>query len=373
MNKAMGAARYSLASKEDDAELRRLARETPMRGRIMMAFPREPSFFDASRVEGRSVEVIVGRDVEKNRIGGMGVRAIKNVYVNGEKAAIGYLSSFRIEEEYRTLCHVLDGYKFLRGLHGDGKTALYLTNIMEDNAASRRLLESGRFGLPNYHDRGRFCTLAVSLRQRARTRTPSTLEIRRANHLDVPQIIRFLNSEGAKKQFFPQYTEEDIASNEGLLRGLAVEDILLAFEGDELVGTVAAWDQKPFRQSLVTGYQGSTGTFRPFLNIAARILGYPTLPPAGTMLDDIYLALVCVKENSPDIFQALLAKLFREIGEKATLLMIGLHERDPLLRTLERFRCVRNYSRLYVACWEDGEEALGRLDDRIPYVELGAL
>ena len=372
MSKAMGRIEYSLASEEDDAELRRLARETPMGGRIMLAFAREPSFFDASQVEGRSVEVIVGRDVEKNKIGGLGVRAIKNCYVNGEKTAIGYLSSFRIEETYRSLRHVLGGYKYLRELHRDGKTALYLTNIMEDNPA-RRLLESGRFGLPSYHDRGRFWTLAVSLRQRPKTRTPSTLQIRRANDPDVPQIIRFLNSEGAEKQFFPQYTEQDIISNEGLLRGLAVDDVFLAFKGDELVGTVAAWDQKPFRQNLVTGYQGSTRTFRPFLNIAARILGYPTLPPAGTMLDDVYLALVCVKENSPKIFRALLVRLFGEIGEKARLLMIGLHERDPLLSTLERFRSVPYYSRLYVACWEDGEETLEQLDDRIPYVEVGAL
>jgi hypothetical protein len=372
MSKASVTVAYGLALPEDDADLRRLARETPMNGRIRMAFAREPRFFDASRVEGRSVEVIVGRDVEKGKIRGLGARAIKNVFVNGEKTPIGYLSSLRIEEEYRSLGHMLGGYDFLRYLHRDGKAELYLTNIMEDNPA-RRLLESGRFGLPKYHDRGRFCTLAVSLRQRAKTRTSSTLDIRRANRLDVPQIIRFLNSEGPAKQFFPQYTEQDIVSDEGLLQGLAVEDIVLAFDGNALVGTVAAWDQKSFRQDLIIGYQGSTGAFRLVLNVAARILGYPALPPAGTMLDDVYLALVCVKENGPDIFLKLLDSLVSEVRKEAKLLMVGLHERDPLLGTLDRFRSVPCYSRLYVACWEDGEKTVENLDDRIPYVELGAL
>lgn len=372
MSKAMATIEYALASLEDDADLRRLARETPMNGKIRMAFAREPHFFDASRVEGHSVQAIVGRDIETDKIVGMGVRAIKHVFVNGEKATIGYLSTLRVEEAYRSLGHMLRGYDFLRQLHKDDMAALYLTNIMEDNPA-RRLLESGRFGLPKYHDRGRFCTLAVGLRQRARMHTPSTFDIRRANRVDVPQIIRFLHSEGPTKQFFPQYTEHDIVSDEGLLRGLAVEDIFLAFDGNALVGTVAVWDQKSFRQDIITGYQGSTGVLRPFLNIAARIQGYPVLPPAGTMLDDVYLTLVCVKENAPDIFHELLNRLVEEVRKEANVLMVGFHERDPLLGTLERFRSVPCHSRLYVTCWADGEKTIEKLDGRVPYIELGAL
>jgi len=56
------------------------------------------------------------------------------------------------------------------------------------------------------------------------------------------------------------------------------------------------------------------------------------------------------------------------------LFMAGLHERDPLLPVLRQYRHFPYASRLYVVCWEDGEEDFGNLDDwRVPYLELGAL
>ena len=52
---------FSLATPEDDAGLRRLLAETPMGGCIRLSFRREPSYMQAARIQGASVQVLVAR------------------------------------------------------------------------------------------------------------------------------------------------------------------------------------------------------------------------------------------------------------------------------------------------------------------------
>ena len=48
-------------------------------------------------------------------------------------------------------------------------------------------------------------------------------------------------------------------------------------------------------------------------------------------------------------------------------------ERDHLLDILKEYKGISYSSRVYIVCWEDGEKYHAQLDDRIPYLELGAL
>ena len=51
----------------------------------------------------------------------------------------------------------------------------------------------------------------------------------------------------------------------------------------------------------------------------------------------------------------------------------GFHEKDPLLKILQGYKNISYSSRVYVVCWEDAENVLDQLDERIPYLELGTL
>jgi hypothetical protein len=366
--------RGELATPSDDMELRKVLHETPMAGAVQIAYLREPSFFEALQVEGRYNEVLIGRDNETERIVGLGTRSIKTAFINGCRSPLGYLSSLRLAEEYRGGTNLARGYRILRQWHQDGRTKLYVTTIMEDNTVGRQILTSGRAGLPAYHDYGRFCCMAISLQQKPRLASSKTLEIRTATPEDMPPIIEFWQQEGARKQFFPEYSTADLLSSKGLLHGLELEDIFLAFSGEELVGTVAAWDQKSFRQSVVTGYNRRLTFLRLPYNATARLVGYPILPRPGSSLDYFNLSLICIREDDPHVFGSLLAQMIKQYRSRYSLLMAGLHERDPLLPVLRQYRHFPYASRLYVVCWEDGEEDFGDLDDwRVPYLELGAL
>jgi hypothetical protein len=49
-------------------------------------------------------------------------------------------------------------------------------------------------------------------------------------------------------------------------------------------------------------------------------------------------------------------------------MLIGLHERDPLLTTLDDYSLTPFAGRLFCVCFPEEEETFRTLDDRVPYV-----
>ncbi len=365
--------KFTLAEQADESDLRELLGSSPMTGPLEIAFGCEPDVFNALQVQGRYVETIAVRDKATDWLVGMGTRAIKTGYINGAAAPIGYLSHLRSRPAYRGGSGLVRGYRFLRKLHTDGRAKLYLSTIIEANTDARHLLTSARCGLPAYHDMGRFCTRAVSLKPRPATSTKPTGHVRRARPEDIPAINRFLSWEGPQKQFFPEYHPQELTGASGLLYGLRSEGFFLAFSSTELIGTAAVWDQRRFKQNVISGYHPALKSFRPLINVGARLLGFPQLPQLNTILNCAHLGLVCVKDNDPAIFRSLLNVICKHCRDPYEFMVAGFHEKDPLLSVLTRQKGISYFSRIYVVCWSDGEEAFAQLDDRIPYLEVGAL
>lgn len=364
---------YHIAGPSDDAELRQLMCSCPVQGAINVAFLREPNFFRAEQIYGRFTETYTMRDQQSNLLAGMGTRAIKPAYINGSVDTIGYLCNLRILPDYQKRSGLARGYAYLRQRHRDNQTRLYLTTIIEDNLYTRSILESGRHLLPTYHDLGRFCMHVINIKKNRKTFTRHAINTRRSTPEDIPQIIKFLNTEGPRKQFFPEYRQEDLNCRQGMLAGLDLDDIYLAFTENILIGIAAAWDQTSLRQNMITGYGHILNFFRPIVNVGLHVLGYPKFPKPQTILDYFNLGLVCIKNNDVDIFTLLLHNIISEQKNTYPLMIAGFHEKDPLLSALQGYKSLSYASRVYIVCWEDGEKERKQLDDRIPYLELGAL
>jgi hypothetical protein len=378
--------RFELAVPADDADLRRVLAETPMGGPVALVFRREPSYFEAATVDGRQRQVVVARDTETGRVIGFGSRSVMDRYVNGRAMAIGYLSGLRILTAYRGSMALVGGFRLLRRIHADERTPLYLTTIAEGNELALSALTAGRAGLPAYHFAGRYLTgvlpLARASPRRARRGTRSLacatglegLTIRSATPADLAELLAFLNEAGPRRQFFPRCEIGDFFTRDGLFRELRPRDILLAFRGTRLVGTLAAWDQSAFRQNVVHRYSRPLRWIRPLYNAWARLTGRPTLPAPGKPLRVLTAALPLVADDDPDTFAALLASLrTRAAGGPWTHFAVGLHERDPLAAVLRRLSATLYITRLYLVCWLDGEALRKSVDGRPPYLELGSL
>lgn len=365
---------FELAAVGDEAELRAFSRQADMPGAIRFAFDRAPDYFAALRVEGRESAVLICRESSSGRLIGTGHRSFKPAWVNGRPAVMGYLSGLRLDRSVRSGHLLARGYAALRQRLAGGSERFCLTSIMEHNGPAKAVVASGRCGLPVYHDFGRFCCMALSLRGRNQSRPSSELLVRQATQADGTAVVEFLNREGPSRQFFPEYRLEDFGVPGGLLSHLAWKDVFLAFRASELIGVLAAWDQRAFRRWQVTGYAPWLRWLRLPLNLVAGLRGMPLLPRPGSSLNYFVLSLACIRENDPAVFKALLETILREKRTQFSFFIAGLHERDPLLPELLAQPHVPLTSRLYVVAWPESAEAVQRLDrDRVPYLELGGL
>ena len=367
---------FDLATPDDDAQLRRILAATPMDGAIRVSLRREPSYFGAAVLDGPFRQTIVARDQASGRIAAMGARSVRLRYVNGEPAAIGYLSGLRCLPEYRSRGIIPRGYRFFRKLHEDGRTGLYLTTIAEQNQLAIGLLTSGRAGLPQYHDYGRFVTVAVPIGAVGGRLTWSSgkATIRPAEPSDLEAVFEFWSVIGARRQFFPAFSPDDFFRSSATFRDLRAHDLMLAFRGRRLVGTLAAWDQTAFRQIVVERYSAALRWTRLAYNAWAAVRRQPRLPRAGQPFRWLTAGLAAVEDDNVPVFEALLdALLIRAAGREWDCLLVGLHESDPLLASVRRRQAISYDARLYMVCWPDGESFREGLDHRPPYLELGCL
>jgi hypothetical protein len=368
---------FDLATPADDASLRELLAATPMAGRMSIAFAREPSYFDAAVVDGNIVQVGVARNRDSGRIIGMGSRAVSTRYVNGRPSPVGYLSGLRLLPEYRGHAALLArGYRFFRELHNDQAAPYYLTTIAADNDAATNVLASGRAGLPIYHPLGSYCTLSLATTAVSTKALPNrdNLSTRTATAADRDAIIQFLLEHGPVYSYFPEYSVEDLFTNAGLLRGLAGDDVLLALRDNTIVGTLAGWNQRAFKQIIIHSYSGWLRPLRPLYNVLARLRHQPTLPPVGSVLNACLAAIPVVRSDDHCVFQTLLITLLRRLAEYGQpLLLLGLHERHPLLPIARQFSGKEYRTNLFIVHWPDETLDIESLTHRVPYLELGSL
>jgi hypothetical protein len=364
----------NLASPEDDAALRGLLESTPMSGDIGLAFARQPSYFAATAIDGHHVHVVKVQDKSTGRIVGMGSRSIFRAFVNGVATDVGYLSGLRLLPEHRKRAGLLArGFRKFRELHADGRAAYYLTTVAADNHESLAVLTSQRAGLPVYHPWGRCHTLTF-VAGRSRRTLPARVSIRRATPEDANMIEAFLHEQGPRRQFFPILDQREFAGQPQRLMGLSPESILLAWAEGQLVGTLGLWDQRPFKQTMITSYSRRLLLSRPFYNAVAGLQSKPQLPRVGKTLNLRYAAVPVVRsdyiEAADHLIDAATRSLRQDLSE---LLLLGLHERDPLLERLRLLSGKEYVTLMFLVYWPDEPPDVERLACLPPYLELGCL
>jgi len=365
--------RFEMAQASDEPALRRLMTEIPLGERLQVTFRREPDFFLASRVQGHFVQVGVARHTDSGEIIGCATRTIRPGFLNGEVKPVGYIGDLRLKPRYRSGTILVRGYQHFRQLHQDGQALLYMTVIFEDNQVALSTIATGRAGLPTYHPIGRLLSPAICLIRRKPSFEPP-VEIVQADQSLLPQIVACLNRHGARRQFAPFYTVEDFLACGGWLHQMRVEDLYLAIKSDQVIGVMGKWDQRSFKQTVVEGYAGRLSAIQPFLRLGAALGLSPALPGVGSSINACYASFIAVDHDDLAVGRALLRQLYNDaVRQGYDYLLIGLHERDPLVHLLDGYQRVPFIARLFCVYFEDGKAAFEQLDDRVPYIEIAML
>ena len=371
---AMTRFQFDLARPEDDEGLRQLLRNTEMPGRIRLQFLREPSFLAANQFMGSLHQTVICRDTHSGQIVGCGCRSIDRAVCNGNRESIGYLGLLRLLPEYRSRGLVHRGYRFLRELHGDGKARYYLTTVANGNQNAMSLLTSKRGALPIYRLAGQYETYIIPTRSRRLNRLPADSQVGTLRPEDFDPWLRFVKRSGRSKQFFPDVSLASFSRN-GRFAGVSKGDVCVLRDGiGNIRGTMGLWDQREFKQTVVTGYQGWLKWARPFYNAWSAIAGGIPLPVPGSQFHFgcIVFPLVPHPGDAPRILKQVTAEARRR---RMDYVVVGCHERDPGRKWMRRFAWQQYVTQLFLVAWDENALPVGgtRSAASIPYLEVGCL
>lgn len=365
----LGPRRYAIAAAPDDADLRALLRDNPMAGWISLSLEREPSYFAASRL-GAEHHVIIARDTRTGAPQGMCALERRSAFLNGAPRPLGYLGELRLARGARGNARLVrDGFRAVRMLlHDPMRTPFYLTAIVEQNWAARRLLTAALTGFPTYRP---LDVLNVMALRSARRRVAPGLSVAPAAADDMVRVAAFLGRELRRFQAAPVWDETGLRT----LPALPPAHFILAERDGEIAGCVALWDQRTLRQTVVRGYARPLSWARPLLNLIAPVTGLPPLPPVGTPLAHAFLSHLAVARDDPAVFVALVeAALDQAWSRGIDVVLVGVADAHPLAVPLKAaFRGRLYRSMLYLVYWDDGRAAADALDGRPMHVELALM
>lgn len=356
----MEKAHIRLASPTDNARIQELIHAHPMRGAVDILLQKAPDYFAASRIRGYAQQTLVG--FSGGRLCIMASRCLQKAYINGEQRTLGYLSDLRSDGQSRRARPLSALCESLRGLFAASPAHIHIASIMDDNRAAKAALTWKNAGpdLPYFVDQGRFLTHLLPLLWKRRIGRHHGLMRGRPDMLE--DIVRFLNTQGRTKQFFPVYTVAGLQS----LPDFSPENFWIATKNGNITGVCAGWDQHRFKQTVLIQYKGK-------MRLVKRLFG-TMLTDEGAELPHAYACFLAVCGNSVPIFAALLAALCNDwLEKKQRFLLLGLHETDPLNATVRFLPRISWPSRLYAVDYASESVIQGRLDSRTPYLELATL
>lgn len=338
---------FRLATREDEAELRRLSALPMPGGWVDLRYQREPNFLDGLNHSGD--EVLVGRFAD-GPIVAMAVRSHRSVYLNGEATDVAYLSTLRVDPGQQGRFMLWKGFRLLGELQEQRPVAEHMATIIDGNQLAKALLvDKSRPSWPTFQRYGQLCTLAMPVGKRYRMHELD-------NEPRLLQVEEFLALHGPQRQFFPTNPIE-----------LGWEKrTWIAHDG----GILALRDLSAYHQTIVHGYRPPLNWMRPIYNLWALALGKPPLPGRGKSLEGVYLGFLCAR--SPEVLRRLLEGALEEARtRKKKWLYLGLMEGDPHLPVAARYAQHIYRSTLYRVFFNSQKGVA--LDDRPGYLELASL
>lgn len=356
----------------DGERLLKLYSEKSRDGNVRINLDMSPDIFDAVSVSGYSYEIQAVEDVSTGELVATGIRSLRKCFVNGQVQTIGYLSGLRVAGKYRKSRAMFMIFKKLRELYLQGECFAYLTSVFNGNETAKKVLTSGKAGMPSFKELGQLNTFVFKPRFLKRT-TCENFRIERGTHEDIPELVQFLQKEGSRYQFFPYLEEDDFRYQQGFLKNLEINNIYIARKDGRITGCLAFIDQTSFRRWKVDGYSPMLKRTRRLVNIGAALLGLPSYPREQQCFHYHLISLVCIENNETKMFRALFnAAVCHLLKKDKALLSVSFFEGSPFIAALPELK-LSFKSTIFIGCWNETQKQVESLDNRFPHLEPASL
>jgi hypothetical protein len=352
-------------------EILEIIEEEDFKGRISLLYTRRPDAYESLMKEGEEVIIVVCQDTVNNKIAGFGSCAIRELFVNGKPEKVGYLFGLRSKKEYRKTFLVLaKAYQALSAALKDKGVNYFFTTILEDNLYAQKLFEKQRKFMPCYEPFGSYEVYTLKTHNKAVKNIG--IEFRKANKTDIPSIDEFLSEQGRKFQFYPVISENTLGGF--TFPELTYEHFyILVDRSDKILAVGAAWEQQSYKQYIVQGYGGIIKYIYPISSLFP-LIGYPSLPKPGSVLNFFTLSFWAVKDSNPELFRTFLQNIAAADINGYPFFLVGIHHQNPLREVLIKMPHLKYSSKIYLVNWGKINPVAESIDSNIiPYFECGSL
>jgi len=304
-------------------------------------------------------------------LAGFGMYLIYKGFVGGQINEISYIGNFCIDKKYRgrglfyqLAEHILKEY--------DQKGEFGFCMILQGNKSAERYFDERKrllATMPVYQKIGSYETRSILITKRKRI--INKYQIRKAEKTDVKSILNLLHLEYDKKMLAQEINVKIFNENISRRDGFNIENYLLAFDGQDLVGVCATWDMKSIRRTRILKYKRRILIIKMLYKIIASILGYPSLPKPGEALKEVYITHIAVIGKNPKILEALLRSIYNEFKmKKYNLIHFASFKNDPLLVAAKPFFSTPLYSNIYFSSKNDQliQDSSNNIDK--PYIDI---
>ncbi len=321
------------ARPSDNAGLVALAASCAMVGDLSLRIDRSPDFFSLNRLEGDRWTVAVAE--RAGEVVGCVAFSERRVFVNGLATRTAYVGDLKVHPDHRdtAIADALSLWAERQCASLPPRAPAVITVLAGNRAMERRL--SGPREVPRFNRIGTIRTHSIPVlwnRWRLSQLGNGSIGTAPATWADAALMGEIWNRVARRRQLAPAMTANSLAGWIQAAPGLDISNYRLArSRNGELLGFMAIWDQRSFKQLTVVGYSARMSAARAAFNFIAPIVGAEPLPPPGSPLRCATAFHLCVPGDRPDVLRALVVDAHNALRHTGcSFLNIGLDVTDPL-------------------------------------------
>ncbi|MDO9291532.1 MAG: hypothetical protein Q7U09_08110 [Hydrogenophaga sp.] len=359
-----------LGTPADNAKMQNLITKITMPGLAQMCFQRAPDFFVGAQVIGDEFVLTVADDDERpDVLAGLTVVSGRELYISGQKRRVYYSGDTRVDPFYRR--RGIASNLFIEQKKFRSTTDLLQGIVLKENTAPLDAAAKTADGvLFDYWISHAIETSFIFVRK-IKPRIPAGVQIRAATASDVPAMQAFFDVEAPRRNGYPVYDFAKLLAGDPYYAGLSIGDFALATRDGAIIGFLAGWNQKAYKQTRIVGFKPIIQLLRPIYNLYVSITGGFKLPAVGGELNYLSLYNILVAKDDKAVFQGLIDWIMAHQGQKYDALAVGITHGDPLEDVPRSYKRQKLFSSHFWLSY--GEDPRPGIDNRPLYVELGRL
>lgn len=276
----------------------------------------------ASYLKEGTPRIMVIIDNRENFTAAVGGAVLRNEYVNGKIALVGYLTGLKIHPDYRgKIRFIADCYRFL--YEGIKQCDCFYTTILDGNTAAIRLLEKRHRNMPVYTYLGHYTTYCFHGGKKIIS-------------------VEIGNTKGFSKIMENHFSEYNLTPADFKSEGFGDNKFYCVRENGEITACCFLGTRQYDKQYKMSDYGG---IYRLASHLPTKLFGYPEFPRPNSLINYGTVSYLYIKDNNSRLCRDFLRTVAALSGYK--LIMWGGFETNPLCKTLDKMKTVKYGSRLY--------------------------